>query len=149
MVSFKKYIKKAVNEAAFIFLMNKKESRSKIEPLKYKELQIQSYFKTNNILTDGEKVTLFKLRVREVDVKCNYKNNYKDLKCTFCNSTEDESQYHLLQCENLIENCKNLADNINIEYEDIYENDLKQVLAAKLLHQVLEVRKKLIDQIQS
>ena len=83
------------------------------------------------------------MRVREVDVKCNYKNNYNDLKCTFCNSTEDESKYHLLQCENLIENCKNLADNINIEYEDIYDQLEKQVPAEKLLHEVLEIRQKM------
>ena len=58
----------------------------------------------------------------------------------------EENQYHLLQCEVLISNCENLAKNITIEYEDIFENISKQVPAAKLLHEVLEIRKQLIDQ---
>ena len=76
--------------------MNKKESRSKIKPLVYRKLQIQNYFKSNNSLTDGEKITLFKLRSREVNVKCNYKNMYTELTCTFCDSEEDDNQFHLL-----------------------------------------------------
>ena len=54
--------------------MKKKEKRSKIEPLSYNKLGIQSYIKMSNNLKDEEKITLFKLRVREIDVKSNYKN---------------------------------------------------------------------------
>ena len=104
------------------------------------------YPKSNNSLTDDEKVTLYKLRVREVEVKCNYKSKFSDLKCTFCNSQEDDDQYHLLQCEYSIKNCKNLAENIMVEYEDIFDELEKQVPAAKLLHEVLEIRNKLIKQ---
>ena len=63
----------------------------------------------------------------EVEVKCNYKSKYSDLKCTFCNSQEDDDQYHLLQCEYSIKNCKNLAENIKVEYEDIFDEIEKQV----------------------
>ena len=100
---------------------------------------------TNN-LTDAEKSTLFKLRVREVNVKANYKNMYPDLKCKLCQSeNSEENQYHLLQCDILIRNCKNLGNNVSIEYEDIFENGIKQVLAAKLLHEVISVRQNLIE----
>ena len=116
---------------------------SKIEPLKYRKLETQNYFKSNNSLTDSEKITLFKLRVREVEIKCNYKNKFTDLKCTFCNSQEDDNQYHLLQCDYLIKNCRNLADNVTIEYEDIFDKLEKQIPAAKLLHEVLKIRAKL------
>ena len=34
--------------------------------------------KTNNKLSDAEKISLFKLRVREIKVKANYKNMYVD-----------------------------------------------------------------------
>ena len=71
---------------------------------------------------------------------------YPDLKCKLCQSENiEENQYHLLQCDILIRNCKNLANNVTIEYEDIFEKGKKQVLAAKLLHEVLAVRQKLIE----
>ena len=106
--------------------------------------------KANNQLSDAEKISLFKLRVREIKVKANYKNMYDDLKCRLCNSqNEEENQYHLLQCDVLISKCENLAKNVTIEYEDIFESIEKQVPAAKLLHEVLETRKQLIDQAQT
>ena len=142
---FKKNINKVIRESAFKYLLSKKESRSKIEPLYYRKLQTQNYLKTNNCLTDGEKITLFKLRTREANVKCNYKNMYTDLKCTLCKSKEDDNQYHLLQCEYLIQCCKNLAENILVEYEDIYESLEKQIPAAKLLHEVLKIKSKLTE----
>ena len=92
-------------------------------------------------------MTLFKLRVREINVKANYKNMYPDLKCRLCTSQNvEETQYHLVNCDVLISKCKNLAQNVKIEYEDIFENGAKQVLAAKLLHEVIEIRRTLIDQ---
>ena len=110
---FKKLIDKAILEAAFEFLMKKKEKRSKIEPLSYNKLGIQSYIKMSNNLKDEEKITLFKLRVREIDVKANYKNKYNNLKCDLCNSPSDEEdQYHLLQCDRLINECESLAANV-------------------------------------
>ena len=62
-----------------------------------------------------------------------------------CNTDKNDSQYHLLECEYLINNCENLANNINVEYEDIFENLEKQILAAKLLHEVLEKRNDFLE----
>ena len=65
---------------------------------------------------------------------------YTDLTCTFCNSKEDDNQFHLLQCEYFIKKSKNLADNIDVEYEDIYDSLEKQIPAAKLLHEIIKMR---------
>ena len=83
-------------------------------------MKIQHYLKSNNSLTDDEKCSLFKFRVRQIEVKCNYKNKYVNLKCELCTSNCQDDQYHLLQCETMIDNCKNLANNLEIEYEDIF-----------------------------
>jgi len=119
-VKFKKYVKKAIRDKAYIFLMEIKEKHSKLKDISYTKLEIQKYLKSSNKLTDEEKCTLFRFRVREIDVKFNYKNKYADLKCNFCKSDSDDNQYHLLQCEYFINNCENLANNIEIEYEDIF-----------------------------
>ena len=102
---------------------------------------MQNYLKSNNNLTDDQKCSLFKFRVRQIDVKCNYKNKYLDLKCDLCTSNSQDDQYHLLECAYLIENCENLANNTTIEYEDIFSDDIeKQFKAAKLLFEVWEKR---------
>ena len=106
---------------------------------------MQNYIKSDNNLTDDEKCLLFQLRVRQTDVKCNYKNKYLNHNCDLCTSNEKDEQYHLLHCDFLIKNCKNLADNITVEYEDIFEDKEKQFKAVKLLFEVWEKRKELIS----
>ena len=65
--------------------------------------------------------------------------------CELCATDEDGTQFHLLQCEYFIENCETLSNNIQVEYEDIFESIDKQVFAAKLLHEVWEKRKNLTN----
>ena len=138
---FKEIINKDINRAAFDYLMKIKIKHTKLDGLKYERLATQEYLKTNNSLSYEEKCTLYKMRVREIDVKVNYKTKYVDIKCTLCNTGKESSQYHLLECEYLIERCENLANNIDIEYEDIFDNVDKQIPAAKLLHEVWKIAK--------
>ena len=72
-------------------MIDKKEKHSKLKDIKYKHLEMQNYLKSNNNLTDEEKCLLFRFRVREINVKCNYKNKYLDLKCDFCKNDFDDN----------------------------------------------------------
>ena len=47
-------------------------------------------------------------------------------------------------CQKIIENCHSLAENTQVEYEDIFGTPNKQVKAIALLEQIHEVRDKLI-----
>ena len=57
----------------------------------------------------------------------------------------EDNQYHLLNCQRLLENSQDLAENINVEYEDIFSNGSKQREAAILFSKVWKIREKLID----
>ena len=47
---------------------------------------------------------------------------------------EEEDQFHLFNCQNILNNCEALAENIEIEYEDIFSTTpKKQENVAKLL----------------
>ena len=144
--TYKKYIKKVIAENTFKYLLKIKEKHSKLKDIIYTKFKLQNYLKSNNNLTYEQKSTLFKFRVREIEVKNNYKNKYPNQKCNLCTSNEDDTQYHLLQCEYLIRNCAKLANNVTIEYEDIFEDSDKQLNAAKLLHEVWEKRTELTFQ---
>ena len=73
--TFKKFVKKVIAEGAFAYLMKIKETHSKLKDLKYKKLEMQNYIKSDNNLTVDEKCLLFQFRVRQTDVKCDYKTN--------------------------------------------------------------------------
>ena len=142
---YKEMIKKAISEETFKYLINLKKKHSKMDELNYSELKIQNYLKSSNGLTHDEKCTLFKFRVREIDVKTNYRNRHQNLQCELCQSGEDDSQLHLLNCQKLIENCETLANNIEVEYEDIFEDIESQAKAVRLLTEILEVRTQLFE----
>ena len=59
------------------------------------------------------------------EVKHNFRSKYADQTCPLCLSEED-SLYHLLSCQKLLDNCKALAENINVEHEDIFLTSAKR-----------------------
>ena len=77
------------------------------------------------------------------EVKINFKGKYEDHLCPLCN-TEPDSQSHLFYCNVLIDNCKELADNENVEYEDIFSSKDKQSEAMKLLSKIWKIREEIL-----
>ena len=79
-----------------------------------------------------------------VDVKNNFKNKYDDMLCPLC-KTEEEDQFHLFNCVRIVNNCHDLAENIEVEYEDIFSPVKKKIeKAAQLLMKIWEVREKML-----
>ena len=70
-----------------------------------------------------------------VEVRCNYKNKYVNLLCQLC-KMEEEGQSHLFSCDKIIANCSVLAENTEVEYEDIFRDLDNQVKAVKLLSEI-------------
>ena len=58
---YKKIVKRLINKAVFEFFMNKKQTHSKLNGLKYSKLETQPYL-TSNKLKTTEKELLFNLR---------------------------------------------------------------------------------------
>ena len=76
----KQIVKKAVQNKAFEELQKLKESHSKVQKLKYKQLEMQKYLKPSNLKTKKEDaITIFKLRSRVEDVKINFRGKYEEL----------------------------------------------------------------------
>ena len=141
---FRRIIKNKVAELAYESLIRKKNTHSKMENIQYREMELQGYLKSNCKLKYEDKQLLFKLRTRMTEVKHNFRNKYADQICPLCKSEED-TQYHLINCQRILENCPDLAENINIEYEDIFSNGSKQMEAAILFSKVWKTREKLLD----
>ena len=113
-----------------------------MDETQYDKFVIQNYLKSDSDLKNSEKYLLLKFRTRMAEVKVNFKGKYEDLLCPLCN-IEQDSQSHLFNCNVLIENCKELFDNQEVEYEDIFSNQEKQNRVIKLLNKMWQTREQM------
>ena len=90
-----------------------------------------------------EKQFLFKLRTRMTNVKMNFKLQYQNLLCDLCEKDLPQSDYHLLGCENMINECSQLKNNNISEYEDIFGTVSEQLAITHLFIKVFETKDKL------
>ena len=142
---FRKIVKEKVTVKAFSELIEKKNSHSKMKDNEYVKFKVQRYLNSESKLTNPEKFLLFKFRTRMVEVRKNFRNKYDNLFCQLC-KVEEEDQYHLFNSQNILDNCDALAENIEIEYEDIFSTTpKKQEKVAKLLIKMWDTREKSID----
>ena len=122
---FKKMVKKACAKSAFEYLCE--ERGSKTSGLKYSELKIQGYLKSENLSTK-EKQLIFPLRTRMIPVSHNFGNKTKQ--CPLCLMGPD-SQQHILECFIIRGSNKNIIFNTEApQYNDIFSKDetkLKQI----------------------
>ena len=139
----KQIVKKAVQNKAFEELQKLKESHSKVQKLKYKQLEMQKYLKPSNLkIKKEDAITIFKLRSRVEDVKINFRGKYEELECELCKE-EDESQEHILKCKEIL---KTMDTNEIPEYENLFEKNVtKQLEIARMFNENMKRKKKLLD----
>ena len=91
---------------------------------------------------------LFKLRSRMINVRANFRTYYDgmDISCKICQKETEETQAHLLDCETLMNNFKDLYNDCYTEYEDIFEDPEKQLTVTKLFQAVLDTRETLLEE---
>ena len=145
--NFKKVVKEKIRKIAFKYLIEIKESQSKLTEIEYREFKTQEYLGCSK-LSEEEKSILFKICTRTVeDIKTNFRNKFgSDLACRLCESDyEEESQSHQLTCQSMIRECEELR--MNTTYKDFFRNIDDQTAATHLFKKVLDIREKLLKQI--
>ena len=95
--AFKKLVKDSVKKKAFSELIKQQREHSKGKEIVYKDLGLQEYLKLNSPLSIEEKQFLFAARTRGLDLKNNFKQGKKDLRCRLCRG-HIEDQQSLLTC---------------------------------------------------
>ena len=137
---FKQIVKKKCRSTAFAELMKAKSNHSKMSPLPYDELKVQSYLIDGNFHS-GDARLLFSFRTRMVKVRNNYKWGSNDLYCPLCDLDMD-TQEHLLICPKLNQSP------LDISYNSIFGNDgsnMKKTFEA--LKKSLHLREEMMDDI--
>ena len=137
--SFRGKVKKAIETAAFKWLIAEKGKLSKVKNLSYGCLKMQNYLVGSELKT-REKKFLFLLRTRMLDVKTNFRNHHSDLSCPLCGLWEDD-QKHNLECSVLLKNIPDVATE-KPNYDDIFADDvLKQMKILRIFMKLWKTKK--------
>ena len=140
---FKNIVKKKIHSKYLCFLNELKMKHSKSEYLECSTIKMADYLQSAKFTT-REKRLLFKLRSRTLDVKGNFPGQFKDLLCHCCNLAE-ETQSHLLQCEQLVSKLQYLKeDKTNLNEMYIYGNLEQQEIIVRIYSDILEARDNLL-----
>ena len=121
-------VKRKIQSKALKDLEEIKQKHSKVKMLKHMVLKMQKYLMPNNYnmkKEDGQQI--FKLRSRVTDVKMNMKGLYDMFECEACGK-EDESQKHVLECDEILKLNKEYNKMEIPEYEKLLSGNVQDQL---------------------
>ena len=98
---FKNVVKNACKQSAFCYLLEQTAKLSKGSEITYTKLETQNYLKPGYNLTVCEMRNIFMIRLRNLNLKCNFPSMYSDRKCIVNPCSGEDSQIHLYSCEYL------------------------------------------------
>ena len=144
---FKSLVSNSIQNAAFVYLSDRKSEQSKICHIQYKKFEMQPYLKANKISTEDARFH-FKTRSSMINVRGNFKYqfNSESLFCRACMRIDDiESQVHIYSCPSL-SSSEIISNDDEQEYQDLFCDDLEKQLRVSA---VLKKRRQRLEQIIS
>ena len=122
--NFMSIIKDKIQMQTFQDMEKIKSSHTKVKEIEHENMKMQKYLQANSCkITKEEAQLIFKLRCRTINVKRNLKGIYDNLNCTAC-GTEEETQEHVLKCEELNKN----KEKNNVEYSKLFNGTVVEQL---------------------
>ena len=141
--SLKKLVNKQAVAKALEYLNKKKLKLSKVNQISHEKLEMQKYLMPSE-MSNKQRKFLFQLRSRMLDLKVNFQNDHRDLKCDLCENHLDD-QESLLTCVKLTN--QNAPVTNLPKYEDIFNQDIDvQVRVSAILQEQFKLRKVLIEE---
>ena len=134
---FKIIVKKACIEYAFNYLVEQTSKLSKGSEILHAKLNMQSYLQPGNNLSVSDMRTIFMMRMRNLNLKCNYPSMYDNRKCIAPQCMDEDSQFHIYSCKYLDEH--NSITMPNNSYYDIFTNNVErqyQVMQIMIQHYI-------------
>ena len=137
-------IKRKVNETAFKYLLECKNSYKKVKHISYSQFKTQNYLLANQISSDLARF-IFLARSRMLNLRSNYSSQYNknEQYCPVCcDQDKKDDQEHLVDCRGLLSN-QIVVENVN--YSHLFSEDLtKQLRIGQILQEKYELRNKLL-----
>ena len=128
---FKNLVLKQIRRLAKEYLISQRKSKTE----KLRHTGSMKEYLTTQQMTTAEKQLLFALKTKCVDVKTNFKNKFSksNMFCRLCKNTDDEeSEIHLLKCNQIISDIQLKQQIMDISYSDVFGKLQQQVKAIKV-----------------
>ena len=140
--SFKNYLKSKAKISHLQYINKMKSTHSKSGNLNCKQLKMADYLMDQRFTT-RKKQLLFRLRSRTLDVKLNFRDQHTNHWCISC-GLFPETQSHLLQCPELVNNLHNLTEKPSQLNENfVYGNLTQQETIVNIYSELLDIRENL------
>ena len=123
--AFKNLVKKKIEEAVFIDLLERKEKHKKMENLQYTRFEMQDYLKQNHI-TPNQARTIFKFRTRMENFSENFRAGKPTRQCPVCKASKD-TQSHSFKCTVISKNIQ-IPENFDDIFNQTISSDMARVL---------------------
>ena len=143
---FKDTIKSKVKDAAFKYLLQKKNTHTKMNNIRYSKLELQEYLNCPLFGTEQAQM-LLALRTRTVrGIKSDFKGMFQDILCSLGCGNPDTLQ-NILTYTVLKKYFKtDVIATENTVYEDIFSTDVqKQKRITELYTKLFDIRENLIN----
>ena len=136
---YTRILKSKIESCAFEYLLSKQGTKGK--EIIYSHLQMAEYLQPlNNMLTIEQKRDMFSVKNRMVNIPFNFPKNDKK---SFCFCGEQETMFHIYNCEVLTQEKQEKSS-----YNTIFKGNMnQQVEVYKLFKQNLENRDKIMSEI--
>ena len=124
-------------------LNDQRQTLSRGKEIEYTQLETRKYLSLSNNLTIEEMKNIMRIRIRDIDVKANFPNYYKDRKCSVPECKAEETNSHIFNCKFL--GAENDVVEKEVEYENIFSDDAeKQANVARIFVNRMRKRKTFI-----
>ena len=125
---FKAFLKKVIEEKAFEHLSALKETHSKMADLKYRNLKMQNYLKSEAGFSNSDVNFALNLRSNILKVKANFCTAQQagNINCRGCTENKPENQEHIFYCPSL--NANSLDSEDSTKYNDLFSEDPIKIL---------------------
>ena len=153
-VKYKNLIHDKLHKAAFHEFSALQAQHSKVRDIPYIDLSLQQYLKSPEFSKEDCNL-LMALRYHSIPgIKANFSSvNKNDISCPLlCNDlNQDDSQTHLMSCQSVLSrlDTKYFQQVKETKYSDIHGDLVSQKAAVRHLAILLEIRRKIIEELHS
>ena len=147
---YKSFVKTQVKERAFEDLKNIQNEHSKVNNIRFENMNKPQEYLTSELSNNKTSKMLFNMRCESVrGIRNNFHKFYSsDTSCPFQCENKKDTQQNVLNCKELIKYISkdHKKNNNTVQYNHIYDTPAEQINVAKLFQVMMTTQERLLEE---